>query len=608
MGNPNLTSGQMLPGYYGYVDYNVGGPAQSPNRRCLLIGFGGASATQTPNRPFRPNDMNDAIGKAGGANVDLVRMYAAALAQPEAADADIFLLLIQPTAGGTASTYKLKVYVSNTNPAKAGVLQLFVASQQIGAVGFTTTDTATTIGDSIVTQLLAQSRIPILSAVNAAGVVTITYIHKGTTGEDLPIRAGIQPIGGGTGVSLSPCQLLFATNATGAGSVVVNIGAKTITTALAGAETPAQIAAKVAASFAADTYPCQAVVDGSVAAQVNLIFNDGWDVRRISAAIVSSTGTTVNAGSGVTDGTGSATSLSYNGTVGVGAPVLTQAITNLQGAKEWYRSWAQPWVDTATISTIAAYLESGQDGSITGQKLQVLTFGDPRALSVAGAVPPAVSPNLTTTPPHYAEGWPLDAPVQAFELAARVAVAKAAKWIDTPQFNWNGWQFQGNELAPILAPSYTPSELTQNTALRTYALSPWILGPSGNIEVVKGRTTSLNSDLRLWAWSAEAQAANHIQDLQLYYPKIFQGGSIVRFSEPKAPKIFDSNSFEDVTRARMKKWEKAGHYDGAELLGPAVKAVPNPVNPFRMDVDYPESPVLDLDQIVFTSHFTQPSQ
>jgi phage tail sheath gpL-like len=604
-GNPNLSSGQMLPGYYGYVDYNASGTAQAPNLRCLIWGYMGATGTQTPNQPFQPIDQLDVNQRIGSAKFDAARAYAAAVAQPESQGAEIWVMPILEPSGGVASVYKLKMYVANVNPAQPGTIQLWVASQQIPAVGFSTTDTSSTIATAVGAALLAASYAPIASAAVAVDVVTITYPHKGTTGEDFPVRGQVTP--SGSGVNVSPGQALFATNAAGAGSVVVNAGAKTVTTAIANADTAAAIATKVVASFAADTYPVTAQVDGSVPAQVNFFLNAGWDVRRMSAAVVTSTGTTVNLGSGVTSGVGSASSLSYNGTLGAGAPSLTAAIANLQASQKWYRSWTAPWVDAATLGVMATYVEAAENGSITGQKLQILTVADWQSLTVDGAIPTATSPNLTTAPPHYAFGWSPDAPVQAFELSARAAVARAALWISAPQKNWNGFKFQGNAQAPILAPAYTPSKDTLNTALRTFALSPWIQGPSGNIEVVKGRTTSLASDLRLWSWSAEAQAAYHIQDLQSFYPSIFAGASIVRYSEPKAAGIFDAQSFIDVTRGRMKEWEKQGNYDGADKMAPFVTAAPNQANLNRMDVDFPESPVLDLDQIVFTSHFTSPS-
>lgn len=609
-GNPNLTSGQMLPGYYGYVDYNVSGQAAAPNLRCLIWGFVAATALISPNQPFRPIDGTDAAQKCGSSSCDAVRFYQAAVSQPQASGADVWIMPVVAPAGGTASTYALTVFLGSTNPTKSGTVQLWIASQMIGAVGFTTSDTATTIGAAIASAITAlcngSGNVPLASASASSGIVTLTYFHKGTTGEDLPIRCVVTP--NASGVNVSPAQALFATSATGAGSVVVTVGAIAVTTALAGGETAAQIATKVAASWNANNYPLTAIVDGTTPAQVDFYFNNGYDVRRMSAAVVTTTGTTVNLGSGATSGTGSATSLSYNGTQGTGAPSLTQAITNLQTSQQWYRSWMSPWTDATTLGTLATYLEAAENGSITGQKLQILTAGDWQPLSVDGAIPPAVSPNLTTTPPHYAFGWAIDASVQVAELAARAAAARAAYWISAPQKNWNGFQFQGNAQAPILQPKNIPSFDTLNSALRTYALSPWIVGPSGNVEIVKGRTTSLAQDLRLWSWSCEAQAAYHIQDLQSYYPTIFNASSLVRYSDPKAPGIYDSQSFIDVTQARMRLWERQGNYDGADLLAPQVTSSPDNVNPNRENVDYPESPVLDLDQIVYTSHFTQPSQ
>lgn len=607
-GNPNLGSGQVLPGFFGYVLYQQGAGAQAPNLRCLLWGYVSGSALATLNQPFKPASQTDCNNLVGGANTDLARAFNAAMSQPDAQGAEVWCMPIAAPSGGTASTYVWTIFVANTNPVKAGTLQLWVASQQIGAVGFTTTDTATTIGAAVAAALLAQTNIPIATAINASGVITITYLHKGTTGEDFPARCTIAP--NASGVNLSPCQLLFATSATGVGSVVVNMGAVTISTALAGGETAAQVATKVAASINASSYPVTAVVDGSVPAQVDLYFNynaGGWDVRRISAAIVTTTALTVNAGSGATSGAGSAASLSYNGTQGTGAPSLSSAITALTNQDQWYRSWMTPWTDATSIGAMATYLEAGSNGSITGQKLQVLTMADFQALATDGAIPTATSPNLTTSAPHYAFGWAPDCTVQAFELSARVAAARAAQWISAPQKNWNGYRIVGNAAAPILLPPTVPDKNTQNSALRTYGLSPWLPGPSGNIEIIKGRTTSLANDMRLWSWSAEAQAAYHWQDLKAYFAQIFGGGNIVRFGPPKAAGLFDANSFIDATKARMRLWELQGNYDGADALAGGVTAAPNAQNVNRVDVNYPESPVLDLDQVVFSGLYTQPS-
>ncbi len=603
MPNQNLTSAQVLPGFFGRVDYNAQGSGVAPTRRALLIAHPTSAAQAALNRPFLPASQQEANDGSGRAS-DGARAYAAAVSQPEAQGAEVWLALVPAPSGGTAPTYALKVFVPGTNPAKAGTLQLTVASRAVAAVGFTTSDTATSIAAALAAAITATTDLPFTSAIAAGGVVTLTYIHKGLTGEDLPIRCNISP--NASGVSLSPGSALFATSATGAGTVRVSTGSLAISTALSGGETAAATAALVIASWNADSYPLSAVVDPSSSATVNFMFVNDKDVRRMSASVITSTGATVNLGSGATDGAGSTTSLSYNGTQGTGAPSLSSLLSNLS-ALEPFRSMTMPFLDTVTVSAVATNIETASDGSISGQKQQHLTLCSPLAASVAGAIAPAASPNLTTAAPHYAVLWAPDAAVQGFEIAARVAAARAAFWLDTPQFNWNGFQVKGNQNAPLLQPAGKPSPLAQNAALFTYALAPVCTGPSGTMEVVKGRTTSLANDRRLWAWSTEAQCAYHAIDLAGYYRSLFSAGSIVRYSDPKAAGIFDAESIKVATQNRMKVWEERGNYDGADLLGPAVQVTVDPNNPFRFNVEYPESPVLDLDQIVFTGHVTSPS-
>jgi hypothetical protein len=347
---------------------------------------------------------------------------------------------------------------------------------------------------------------------------------------------------------------------------------------------------------------------GGTSSTVDLLMANDYDVRRISASIITTTGTTVTlTGGSATDGTGSASSFTYNGAQGVGAPVLTSALTNLV-ARDSYRSWAAPWMDAATVGTLATSIELQSNGSLTGQKQQILTLCGYSAASVDGALAPACSPDLTQTGPRYAILNAQDVPVAGMEIAARVAAARAGTWIDKPNKNWNGFKIQGSVRAPILLPPSKTSILAQNQALVTYALAPVVRGKSGYMEIVKGRSTSLAVDKRLWAWSSESQAAFHILDLHNRYAERFSEASLVRFSEPKAPGLFDSGAVEFATIEAMKAWELAGHYDGADILAPAVKTTIDPNNPFRFNTEFPESPVLDLDQIVFTSHFSSPGQ
>lgn len=599
----NLNTGQVLPGFYGYVDYNTQGGGVAPTKRVLLWANHSSSAQWNPNTPRLPASQQECDDGAGRGS-DLASAYASAVSQPESQDAEIWVMPITANSSGVAPVYKFKVFVSNTNPAKSGTLQMWLASKAVPAVGFTSSDTASTIASALCDALNTMSDSPIGTATVSTDTVTLPYMHKGTVGEDFPIRCNISP--GSTGVALSPGQALFSGSAGAGGTVSFTFGARTVTASISNSNTAAQTATAVIAAFNADTYPLYAVVDGSAAAQANLFFTNDMDVRRITAAVITTTTQTLNLGSGATDGTGSASSYTYNGTLGTGAPTLTTALSNL-ATLGMFRSWASPWLDTTTIGAQATNIEAASDGSISGQKQQTLTLADSRAASVAGAILTGTTPNLTTAAPHYAMCWCPDGPVQNMGIAARVATARASKWLDDPQFNWNGFQLKGSERAPILSPAAPPSELSQNSALRTYALAPIVKGQSGNLQVVKGRTTALLADKRLWAWSTEAQAAFHAIDLAAYYKSLFQGGSIVRYSDPKAAGVFDVNSVKSATQARMRTWEANGNYDGADALADGVVCTVNINNPFRFDVKFPESPVLDLDQIVFTGLFSQPS-
>ncbi len=602
MANRNLTSGQVVPGFFSSVDYNTSGGGADPTKRALIWGYCSSAAQRTPNQPFLPGSQQD-VDDGCGRGSELANFYAAAVSQPESQGAELWVMPITPPSAGVASVYKLKVYVASSNPSKPGTLTVWLGSVKAAEVGFAITDTASTIAASLLAALNANLDLPIGTATISTDTVTIPYRHKGLTGEDFPVRCNISP--NASGVTLSPGQALFATGASGAGSVVTAFGALSVSTALAGTETAAQTATAVAASFNADSYPLTAVVD-STPEQVNFLFVNDKDVRRMSCAVVTTTGTTVNLGSGATSGAGSASSLSYNGTQGTTAPTLTSALTNLL-TLDPFRSWAAPWTDTATLGAMATHIEASSDGSISGQKQQTLTVCHYGAAATVGAIPAACTPNLTTTAPHYAMLRAADVPVPGMEIAVRLAAARAAFWLDDPSFNWNGFQVKGNDRKPILLPPTKPSLAAQNTDLRTYGLAPIVKGPSGNLEVVKGRTTSLAADKRLWAWSTEAQAAYHAVDLALHFQSLFQGGSIVRYSEPKAPGLFDAESFKTATQGRMRFWELNGNYDGADLLADAVDAEPDQSNPFRINVDFPESPVLDLDQVVIASHFSSPS-
>jgi hypothetical protein len=72
--------------------------------------------------------------------------------------------------------------------------------------------------------------------------------------------------------------------------------------------------------------------------------------------------------------------------------------------------------------------------------------------------------------------------------------------------------------------------------------------------------------------------------------------------------VFDAASVKSAIQERMRFWEANGSYDGADALKDYVEVTVDLNNPSTFRAKYPESPVVDLDQIVFTGSFASPAQ
>jgi len=605
MSNPNLGAGQVLPGFYSFIDFNLEGGGESPNNRCLIIGYKTAAGFRTPNKPFLPAGQDD-VDAGCGEPSDLARMYAAALAQPEAQDAEVWCLPIaEPT--GTNAVYELTV---RGTPTKAGTLRLWISSKEIPAVGFSKDDTPEAIASAIAEAISSVTDLPFSDVSTDGAKVLLTYIHPGWTGGySMRMRANVSP--DNCGMALAIGAATFAETmygASGAGSVLVSVGDFTVTVTLTGDETEAEVAAKVITAINSDDYPVRAVIDDEDDAVVWLIANNDEDFETPYAVIANTTGLTVDLGSGATDGTGSLSSYTLAGTEPSGAPNLTAALANLR-AMDPFRSWVHPWraADAAVFSAIASHIEDMSDGSITGQKQQVVTAAFGNAASAFNTASGS-TPSMTTSAPHYANCVIPYFTAQPMLFAARVAVARAGLWYGSPQKNWNEFQLKSSEKSPLLGTKRSASPPALNQIIRSYACAPIAIGRSGNWEIVKGRTTSTATDKRLWSWSAEAQAAYHAVSVKSFMRARFAGGSILRYSEPKAPGVFDNQSFKSAMQELLHIWEGQGNYDGADAFQDSVKVIPYPGNPNRLTIGYPESPVIDLDQLLIVNRFASASQ
>lgn len=587
--NSDLSLGNQRPGVFVALNLAApGGGIGQISKRMLIAAYKLASGTAPQDIPFQVFSQQDVLDGCG-AGSDCARGYASSLAEVGPGNIDIFVLPLVEPSGGSAATYKLTV--GGTTAAAPGSIDLSIDARPILSVGFATGDAVATIAANVQAALQLISDVPVTVSITSA-TLTFTYIHKGDVGEDLPIRARVN--GTATGITLSPGQVAFSgSTASGAGSIQLIVGNTTITAALAGSETPAQCATKLATAINSGPYPFTASVSSST---VTLLFAPGRDVRRYSCSIVTATGITVDASSG--------------GAAGSGQPTLTAAISNLQ-AMPGFAGWAVPFVgtqaipDTTSLSTIATNVELRGNGAY--QQDQSVHACAPWPASVLGGVATGTTPALTSSP-RYVLLWEPDAATQGFEVACRMAAARVNN--DYAAQNWDGYQFHASLQAPLPLPA-PASRVTGdqiNLAMRSYYLSPVRVDEASNTLVLeKGTTTSNSSYLPLRDFSTIDQMAFWRQSLGQRLSEKFSDVSAKRFSAPRTPNTISVDSVSQEAYLLAREWDDADLYDGADTFKAGFTAAFNVSNPERIDLQFPMSPVLPVHQIGAIGNLVSPS-
>lgn len=588
--NPDLSLGMVRPGVYVAVNLQApGGGVDDVSKRALILAYKQASGSAPIDSPFQAVALKD-VSDACGAKSDCARGFNAMITQVGAGNIDIFVCPLLEPSGGTASTYKLIFASTALSP---GSVDVTVDGRAILSVGFSTGDTSTIIAAAVKLAIDNLSDAPCTASV-ASSTVTLTYPHKGAVGEDCPIRANVN--GTGTAITASPGSLLFANSAVGAGSVLTTICGITVTTPLVGGETPAQVATKVVASFAAGSYPLTAAVNGFVPELVDFFFVKGRDYRHMTVTIAGSTGLTAD--------------VTSQGAVGAGTPTLTAALSNLSGL-QGFSQWATPFVgtqaspDTATLGTIATHIETQADG--VKQKEQRVHAGAAWPSATLGTIPTATSPALTASP-RYALVWAQDWGNQAFEVTCRIAAARAAN--DYPPKNWDGYQLKGSATCPLVLPATgsQPSGDTINSAMRSYYLCPVIVNPATNTAIIEKATTTSNSSYQpLRDFATIDQIAFWRRDLATHLADTFGGLDAKQLGIPKTPNTITASSVAQEMYMQALGWDERDLYDGAESLKAGFKAKFNQSNPTRIDASFPMSPVINVHQIGVVGNLVPPS-
>ncbi|WP_260927368.1 phage tail sheath subtilisin-like domain-containing protein [Novosphingobium sp. 9] len=186
----NIPSNLRVPLFYAEIDPRYANTTPLAQRG-LLIGQMSEAGTFTPNVPIQMTSVLDAADGAGAGSV-LAQMITAWRAND--ASGEVWVLPIADANGATAATGTLTVTGTAT---ASGSIPLYIAGTLI-AVTVSIGDTATIAGANIATAINAAS-VPV-TAVAAAGVVTLTARNKGTVGNEVDLRLAYLGAAGGESV------------------------------------------------------------------------------------------------------------------------------------------------------------------------------------------------------------------------------------------------------------------------------------------------------------------------------------------------------------------------------------------------------------------------
>jgi len=578
--NSDLPNSNGIPGTYVQIDLSGAGAASDDTmKRVLLLGFRQSTGTQPADVPYQTSSASE-INTLFGRKSDVARMARAFLAQSGPGGADLWVCGTDAPSAGVASTHHIKLYGPATS---AGSIDCWISGYKASA-SIANGDSAATVAAALKAEIDKLTDVPITTDISSDDI-TLTYVHKGIIGEDLPVRVNVN---GATGIKASPGLILFGTTAADNGTCSVSVGGSTIVAALTSGDLVAAIATKVAAAINASGYPITAETS---TATVILYYAKDRDVRRVSAVITpSGVNTTMNSvATASVCSVGTATS----NTPGSGNPTLTTALSNIAGLGA-FGTWVVDVTDSTSMGAISTHIELYANGY--NQKDQVVHIGACSKLATAGAIPPASSPALTAST-RYSVAWCPDFPQMGYELAARCAAIYMGQ--NYYAKNYDGLPLKTNGDVPLLLPNVAarPSPSDQNSALMTYYMTPIVVDSQSRLAVLRGRTTSNSATQDLWEWSFIRQMGYGRIQLRTYLQNLFSGKSFRRSGTPKTPNCFTTAGVKDAIYAFLRQLDDQDLYDGAEQYRDAIACNPNAIVPTRLDVFVPWAVIRPMHQI-----------
>lgn len=410
--------------------------------------------------------------------------------------------------------------------------------------------------------------------------VVLSYLHKGLTGNNYPIRFEFSSTAMKVGVVRG--KVVIATNATGTSTHTITCNTAAQLYGPGANATPTTVAAALAAQLNGVDFQLKG---GADAGTLWLYYAQKRTVQRLvlSTTDAAQTLTLTDRVSGGAFASSTASNGSPTTLQGLGAPTLTAALTAL-GKSPAFLVWAHPFSDTGSLSAIATHIEKYQDSP--KDKGQTAHIAVTEKLLAAAAVPLAPTPRLTSSP-RYVVSWCPGAWEQDLELAARTA-ALVAQGIDYPPKNYDGAQLLAGDFAPLHAPDLVEwaDDSDLQIALANYYLTPLRPDDAGYLAVVSDRTTWKPGVQRLTRWGGILTMDALRDSLKVQLRPYVQGKNIKR-ETAYTPNCITPDEIVGIVKSWMLDQDKLDIYDGAASLFDLVVGEINPVNNERYDLALP---------------------
>jgi phage tail sheath gpL-like len=484
--NSDISRSTVIPGVYGQISLSSGSKSLgNTTKGILLVGYkasGGIAAYNVPVEVTGDADINAQVGM----NSDLAEDARAAFDTPGVrGTVKVQLLPIPAPTGGVAQILTMSVVSAPTSGAAPGSNTAATASGQwllyidghVHAIAIVLGDTLATVAATAVAAIADDLQLRWSAADTGSGNFTLTCRHTGKTGLDGVVRIDYGDTD--VGLRLSPGTLTFTGTTSATGTSLINVGAQTVSTAIANPSTPTLSATTVAASVNAGGY---AVTAASLVGAVTLYLAHLRDYRFATTSLTGATGQTV---AGVF------------GTAGSGDPDLTTAL-NIMAGQPSVTFWATRLVHSSPLGALVGHITTYNNGKF--QKSQILCVNSAQSGSAWGSVISGTSPNMTAAPQYWNVAWNQpDAPESQSNLAVRLAGYMAS--LDYVALNMDRVLVRTLGQAPLLIPAVgsRPDPDTRNADMLSLGISPIVVFSDNQNHVDSAKTTIIRataSDVR----------------------------------------------------------------------------------------------------------------